>query len=122
MVETIENHNPDAFFCPHCNTKIKPDDENEEEYEEPMNYCEHVLYSFTSEAIDYLSKTAENKLLSKGLKITKNDGFIEISNTKDEEFYLQDMIEMFDSENLKNYRFSYDSSWGLEVNIGIYNY
>ncbi|QDD11879.1 hypothetical protein [Candidatus Methylopumilus rimovensis] len=119
MVETIENHNPDAFFCPHCNTKIKPDDEKEEEYEDPMNYCEHVLYSLTSEGIDYLSESAETELLNKGFEIKKDGGFIEIDNPKDEDFNFQDIVEILDSKNLKNYRFSSNSSWGLEVDIGI---
>ncbi len=120
MVETIKIHNPDAFFCPHCNTKIKPDDENEAEYEDPMNYCEHVLYSITSEGVDYLSNSAESELLAKGFEIKKDGGFVEINNPKDDDFNFQDIIEILDSEDLKNYRFSYASSWGLEVDIGIH--
>ena len=122
MVEIIESNNPDAFFCPHCNTKIKPDDDNEAEYEDLMNYCEHVLYSLTSEGIDYLSKSAENELLNKGFKIKRGSGFIEIDNPKDEEFNFPDIIGILNSKNVENYRFSYLSTWGLEVNIGIYNY
>jgi len=120
MVEIIERNSPDAFFCPHCNTKIKPDDENEEEYEDPMNYCEHVLYSLTSEGVDYLSDSAESELLAKGFEIEKDGGFIEINDPQDDDFNFQDIIEIIDSKKLKNYRFSYNSSWGLEVNIGIY--
>jgi hypothetical protein len=120
MVEIIESNNPDAFFCPHCNTKIKPDDEKEEEYEELMNYCEHVLYSFTSEGVDYLSESAESELLKKGFEIKKDGGFVEIDNPKDDDFNFQDIIEILDSKNIENYRFSYASTWGLEVNIGIY--
>lgn len=120
MVEIIESNNPDAFFCPHCNTKIKPDDENEDEYEDPMNYCEHVLYSFTSEGIDYLSESAENELLAKGFEINKDNGLIELNNLKDDDFNFQDIVEILDSKNIENYRFSYSSTWGLEVNIGIY--
>lgn len=122
MVEIIENNNPGAFFCPHCNTKIKPDDDNEAEYEDLMNYCEHVLYSLTSEGVDYLSKSAENELLNKGFKIKRGSGFIEIDNPKDEEFNFPDIIDILNSKNVENYRFSYLSTWGLEVNIGIYNY
>jgi hypothetical protein len=122
MVEVIENNNPGAFFCPHCNAKIKPDDDNEAEYEDLMNYCEHVLYSLTSEGVDYLSKSAENELLNKGFKIKRDSGFIEIDNPKDDEFNFPDIIDILNSKNVENYRFSYLSTWGLEVNIGIYNY
>ena len=120
MVETIENHNPDAFFCPHCNTKIKPDDEKEEDYDELMNYCEHVLYSVTSEGVDYLSEFAESELLNKGFEVKRDGGFIEIYNPQDEDFNSQDIIEVLDSKSVENYRFSYSSTWGLEINIGIY--
>ena len=118
MVEIIESNNPDAFFCPHCNTKIKPD--AEKEYENPMNYCEHVIYSVTSEGVDYLSESAENELLDKGFEIKKDGGFIEIYNPKNDDFDSQDIIEILDFKKIENYRFSNDYSWGLEVNIGIY--
>ena len=51
----------------------------------------------------------------------KNGGFVEINNPKDDDFNFQDIIEILDSKNIKNYRFSYSSPWGLEVNIGIHN-
>ena len=119
MVEVIENNNPGAFFCPHCNAKIKPDDDNEAEYEDLMNYCEHVLYSLTSEGVDYLSESAESELLNKGFEIKKDGGFVEINNPKDDDFNFQDIVEILDSKNIQNYRFSNNSTWGLEVDIGI---
>lgn len=119
MIEIIINNNPEAFFCPVCNTKIKPDDENEEEYSDPMVYCEHVQYCYTSEGIDYLSPGAEEELNLQGLELEKENEFISISDPNNEDIGFQDLPKILNAKNIKNYRFSYASTWGLEVNIGI---
>lgn len=118
MTDIIVNKEPNAFYCPHCKTKIKPDDEKEEEYDESMHYCDHVVYSFTSEGIEYLSAAAERELIARGFNINKEYG-IEIDNPKDEDLGVQDLPEILGSKNIQHYQFSYSSMWGLQINIGL---